>query len=148
MTTVLPILTGVRDPDASFATLVGRGVRRRCARCGQAPAFVGWARMPEHCPACGFVFEREQGYWVGAMIINTTVSFALLLLVFVGGWIVFWPDVPWTGLLITTVAIAGLGPILFYPWSKSLWSAIELSYHRLEPAERERADAWLAARRD
>lgn len=104
--------------------------------------------MPHHCSACGFVFEREQGYWVGAMIINTTVSFGLLLAVFVTGWIVFWPDVPWTGLLVASIAIAGLTPILFYPWSKSLWSAIELAYHRLEPAEQARANANLASDRN
>lgn len=103
--------------------------------------------MPEHCPVCGFVFEREQGFWVGALIINTIVTFGLLLVVFVGGWILFWPDVPWTGLMAATVAVAGLVPVAFYPWSKSLWSAIELSYHRLEPAEQEKAASRLAADR-
>lgn len=77
------------------------------------------------------------------MIINTIVSFGLLLIVFVGGWIVFWPDVPWTGLLIATVAVAAVTPIAFYPMSKSLWTAIELSYHQLEPAEQARATANL-----
>jgi uncharacterized protein (DUF983 family) len=137
----------MRDPSASFGSLLGRGLRRRCTRCGSAPAFDGWASMPDHCPACGFVFERESGFWVGAMIINTTVSFALLLIVFVTGWVLFWPDVPWTGLLIATLVVAGFTPVLFYPWSKSLWSAIELSYHRLEPEEQRRAAERLEADR-
>ena len=67
--------------------------------------------MRDHCPACGFVFEREPGYWVGAMIINTIMSFGSLLIVFVGGWIVSWPDVPWTALLVVTVLVAGLTPL-------------------------------------
>lgn len=100
--------------------------------------------MREACPACGFVFEREPGYWVGAMIVNTILSFGSLLLVFVGGWIAFWPDVPWTGLLIATVAVAGLTPVLYYPMSKSLWTAIELSYHQLEESEQEKAAARMA----
>lgn len=100
--------------------------------------------MRESCPACGFVFEREPGYWVGAMIVNTILSFGSLLLVFVGGWVAFWPDVPWTALLIATVTVAGLTPLLYYPMSKSLWSAIELSYHQLEAAEQEKAAARLA----
>jgi hypothetical protein len=99
--------------------------------------------MRRFCPACGFEFEREPGYWVGAMIINTIVSFGSLLLVFVGGWIVFWPDVPWTEVGIATVTVAGITPIAFYPMSKSLWTAIELSYHQLEPAEQARATANL-----
>jgi hypothetical protein len=73
------------------------------------------------------------------MIINTAVTLALMLVLFVGGSIVFWPDVPWNSLLVAVAAAAALTPILFYPWSKSLWSAIELSYHQLEPAEREAA---------
>jgi hypothetical protein len=68
-------------------------------------------RTAEVCTHCGFVFERESGFWVGAMIINTILSFAILLIVFVGGWVWFWPDVPWTGLLIATIAVAVLVPI-------------------------------------
>jgi hypothetical protein len=102
--------------------------------------------MREFCPACGFGFEREHGYWVGAMIINTIVSFGALLMVFVGGWVAFWPDVPWMAVGIATVMVAGVTPILFYPMSKSLWTAIELSYHQLEPREQARATANLVQR--
>lgn len=138
-----PSLATVRDPDVAFWPLVGRALKRRCARCGNGHSFHNWLKMRESCPACGFVFEREPGFWVGAMIINTILSFGSLLLVFVGGWIAFWPDVPWTGLLIATVTVAGLTPLLYYPMSKSLWSAIELSYHQLEAAEQEKAASRL-----
>ncbi len=73
------------------------------------------------------------------MIINTILSFGSLLVVFVGGWIAFWPDVPWTGLLVATIAVAVIVPVAGYPLTKSLWSAIELSYHQVEPDERRRA---------
>lgn len=96
-------------------------------------------RMADTCSECGFVFEREPGFWIGAMIVNTILSFASLLVVFVGGWVWFWPDVPWTGLLVATILVAVIVPVAGYPLSKSLWSAIELSYHRLEPEERARA---------
>ncbi|MDH4117708.1 MAG: DUF983 domain-containing protein [Acidimicrobiia bacterium] len=134
----------MRDPAAGFWTLVGRALRRRCPRCGNGPSFETWLRMAENCPACGFRFEREHGFWVGAMIINTILSFASLLAVFVGGWVAFWPNVPWTGLLVATVSVAGVTPLLYYPMSKSLWSAIEMSYHELEPAERTAANARVA----
>lgn len=129
----------MKDPDAGFWTLVRRAVRRTCARCGRGPSFTTPFRMAESCPACGFVFEREPGFWVGAMIINTILSFGTLLVVFVGGWIAFWPDVPWTGLLVATIAVAVIVPVAGYPLTKSLWSAIELSYHQVEPEERRRA---------
>lgn len=78
------------------------------------------------------------------MIINTAVTFALFLVVLVGGTIITWPDVPWTPLLVTTIVITGLTPVVFYARSKLVWQAIELSYHPLE--EREIAETRDTAR--
>ncbi len=129
-----------RDPDAGIL-LVGRGLRRRCPRCGGEGIFSSWANLRESCPSCGLRFEREPGYWVGAMIINTTLTFALFLGVFVGGMVGFWPDVPWAGLLAVSIVVMGGVPIAFYPRSKTTWLAIELSYHPLEPDEEAEAAA-------
>lgn len=73
------------------------------------------------------------------MIIVTTITFALFLVLLVGGILVTWPDVPWTTLLVVTVAANLVIPFLAYPLSKTLWSALELGWHPLE--EREAAEA-------
>lgn len=91
--------------------------------------------MREHCVSCGLRFEREPGYWVGAVIINTTVIFATFLVVFGGMILLTWPDVPWTGVLVTTVVANVVIPVFFYPMSKTVWLALELSWHPLEPDE-------------
>ena len=97
--------------------------------------------MRDDCLGCGLHFEREPGYWVGAMIINTIVIFATFLLSF-GGLVLFtWPDVPWTTVLIATLLINLVVPTVFYPLSKTVWLASELSWHPLEPAEIEAAAA-------
>ena len=91
--------------------------------------------MAEHCPGCGLEFEREPGYWVGAIIINTTVTFATfvgMFLLLVG---VTWPDVPWGTVMGVTVAANGIIPVVFYPLSKTVWMALELSWHPLETEE-------------
>lgn len=115
-----------------FATMLGRALRKRCPRCGQPKIFRTYGELHDQCPQCGLKFEREQGYWVGSMIINTMVTFALLMLVLVGGMILLWPDVPWTALFVATVAVAGLTPVLFHPLSRTVWMAIEMSYHPVE----------------
>lgn len=123
-----------RDPSASKGKLLSRGLRRRCPRCG-TPAFDTWFEMKDVCPGCGLAFERESGYWVGAIIVNTTVIFATFLLVFgVSVWVTY-PDVPWTAVLIITAIANVLIPIAFYPISKSLWAGLEMSWHPLEPHE-------------
>lgn len=91
--------------------------------------------MREHCRSCGLRFEREPGYWVGAVIINTTVIFGTFLVLFGGMVLLTWPDVPWAVVLAVTVAANVTIPIVFYPLSKTVWLALELSWHPLEPEE-------------
>lgn len=114
--------------------MTGRALRRRCPRCGFA-AFSSYFTLREHCEKCGLRFEREEGYWVGALIINTVVAFGTFLLLFVGGILLYWPDVPWGALGTVTIVAMALLPILFYPISKTLWMALELSWHPLEEGE-------------
>lgn len=100
--------------------------------------------MKEHCTRCGLGFEREPGYWVGAVIINTTVIFATFLVVFGGLVLITYPDVPWGLVLIVTILANMAIPIVFYPLSKTLWSGMELSWHPLEPEEIEKAAERIA----
>jgi Na+(H+)/acetate symporter ActP len=100
--------------------------------------------MLEHCRSCGLRFEREPGYWVGAVIINTTVIFGTFLIVFGGMILLTWPDVPWTVVLVVTLAANVAIPVTFYPMSKTVWLALELSWHPLEPEEIEAAAARVA----
>jgi len=57
------------------------GIRRQlCPRCRQGPLFRlpvwrGPISMHQRCPVCGLKFERESGYYVGAMY----MSYALML---------------------------------------------------------------------
>ncbi|MBF6590838.1 MAG: hypothetical protein IVW57_09965, partial [Ktedonobacterales bacterium] len=58
----------------SNLVLLGRGLRLRCPNCGQGRLFRGVYAMRERCSVCGWVFEREEGYWTGAMAVNLVVS--------------------------------------------------------------------------
>jgi hypothetical protein len=97
--------------------------------------------MKGHCEQCGLRFEREEGHWVGALISNTTVTFGTYLVVFVGGILVTWPEVPWSMVGTITIVANGAIPIAFYPVSKTLWLALELGWHPLEAQEIEAAAA-------
>jgi uncharacterized protein (DUF983 family) len=100
--------------------------------------------MREHCPGCGLRYERESGYWVGAVIINTTMIFATFLVVFGGMVLITYPEVPWSVVLGVTLVANIVIPILFYPISKSLWLGMELSWHPLEEHEIEEAAGRVA----
>lgn len=93
--------------------------------------------MADVCAGCGHRFEREPGYWAGALTLNTAFIFGLFLLVFVGGMVLTWPDVPWTTLFIVLIVVNLIIPIVLYPQSKTLWVAVELGWNPAESQENE-----------
>ncbi|CAN5120411.1 hypothetical protein BH18ACT5_BH18ACT5_07340 [soil metagenome] len=91
--------------------------------------------MVDSCPHCGHRFEREPGYWVGAVIVNTVFAIAAFFGSF-GAFLAFtWPDVPWRWLTPVVIGVTALVPIAFYPWARSLWMAYDLFVHPLEDSE-------------
>lgn len=117
-----------RTLQPSRGLMLWRGLRRKCPRCGGGKLFRHWFKMADNCPHCDLHYEREPGYWVGAVAINTTVVgflFACVLVVFSAATI---PDIPWVTLLMLEIPLMGLGPIAFYPYSKTLWVAIDRAF--------------------
>jgi uncharacterized protein (DUF983 family) len=109
-----------KDGRSIFETLV-RGARLRCPACGGARVFQSPFRVRHHCPACGAVFQREEGFFVGAIMLNVVTTEAavmgaagLCLLLFPGRAALL------LGLLF---AVALLFPVAFYHHSWSLWLA-------------------------
>ena len=115
--------------------MVARGLRGRCPRCGSGGVFRNFFDLHERCPSCGLKFEREPGYWVGAMVIITAVTVGVFITVLVGGIALTWPEVPWGWLLGVTVGANLVVPVLGYPRAKTTWAAFELGWHPLEPEE-------------
>ena len=95
--------------------------------------------MAADCPTCGHHYERDHGYWIGAMIIATGITLVAFLAVFVGGMAVTWPNVPWTGILIATLIVTALVPVVSYPTARTLWVALDLRVRPLEQHEIERS---------
>ena len=71
-----------------------RGV---CPRCGKGAIFRtsmlrGWLSVHERCPVCGLKFEREQGYFLGAMYVSYALSIPPMLLLVLAFWkLTGWP---------------------------------------------------------
>lgn len=122
-------------PQPSRAALVGRALRRRCCCCGGRGLFRGWFAMVERCPTCGLASDRDVGHWIGAVGINTIVSFGLLGLVLVVGFVATYPDIAVVPLLVAGVSVAVLTPLLLWPYSRTLWMAIDLMMRPVRPEE-------------
>ena len=114
--------------DASRMRMLWRGATKRCARCGSGHLFKRWFTMVPDCPNCGLHFEREQGYFTGAIAVNTIVIGGLFAVIFVGALIATAPDIPIVPLLAVIVPLMALGPLVFYPFSKTIWVAIDMAF--------------------
>jgi hypothetical protein len=76
---------------------------------------------------------------VGAMIVNIAVTELAFVVVLVGGIVLWWPEVPWVALTVVAVGVNAVVPVLFYPWSKTIWMAVDLLLHRMDLRAREPA---------
>jgi uncharacterized protein (DUF983 family) len=54
------------------------GMRLRCPACGQGRIFRNLTVMHESCPHCGAVFEREEGDFVGAIVVAYSITAVLV----------------------------------------------------------------------
>lgn len=91
--------------------------------------------MVERCPRCELRYERIDGHLTGALGVNTVVSIVVLLVVGVVGAIITFPELPLAPLVTASVATAIIFPIVFYPFSKTLWTAIDLCIRPPEDGE-------------
>ena len=118
--------------------LLGRALRRRCPVCGGRPIFLSWTRLCPGCPVCGFQLQRgERGYWVGAHFLNLLAVDAVFAAWFGGLLIATWPDTPWTLLHVGSVAVMLITPLAFFPWSKTIFLALDLFFRPPEPGDYE-----------
>lgn len=94
--------------------------------------------MTTSCPRCGRVFEREEGYWVMAVVVNLAFVETIFAILFVGGIIATWPDIDWRFLLAAGLVTNAILPFLLFPLSKTVWIAIDAASHPGRTAHRER----------
>ena len=77
--------------------------------------------MAPACALCGLVYEREQGYWVGAIYVNYGVTTVIA----VAGFFLTWPRVPLALELAWWSTFVVLFPLWFFRYSRSVWLSLE-----------------------
>jgi uncharacterized protein (DUF983 family) len=129
--------------------LLGRGIRKRCPRCGGGDLYPTWFHMVERCPTCGIRFEREPGFFVGAYLVNFAIAIGALFALSMGfvALKAVDPQAGVAGPLAVGVVIAVASPLLCYPFSRTVWSAIDIGMTPIEPDEESDAAAALDATR-
>jgi uncharacterized protein (DUF983 family) len=106
--------------------IIWHALRRRCVVCGRGHVMHGWLTAATACPDCGFHYERsEHGYQVGSYTVNICLTLVTVTLGIVAAVALTWPDTNWTMVTIAGAILAAVMPIAIFPWSKSLFLAID-----------------------
>jgi uncharacterized protein (DUF983 family) len=128
--------TAGKEPGAGRALL--RGLTRRCPRCGSGGLFRRWLKIRERCPRCGLRLQREEGGFLGAMTINYAATSAAWIVLLVVWLAVDLPGVSVVPLTVASVVLVAVLPLLFFPFAKTLWAAVDYLVYRSSPDYRTR----------
>jgi uncharacterized protein (DUF983 family) len=123
----VPAQSGNRPSNGK---LLWRGATRKCAVCGGGRLFHRWYTMKPDCPTCTYHFEREEGFFLGAFVMNTVLTLGSLMIFLFVAFAVTLPNPPLVTLAILAGAFGFLLPIVAYPFTKTLWTAVDLIMHR------------------
>ncbi len=134
-----------------MAKLIGKGsklnsiFKMRCPRCQEGKFFTSHpynlknaGNLYERCSNCDLKYEKEPGFYQGAMY----VSYALGVALFVTLWVsfnLFFPSLS-TGVQVTIVAVSSIGLTpLMYALSKIIWANLFISYEGKDAITKEDA---------
>lgn len=94
--------------------------------------------MRDACPRCHLKLDRgEHDYFLGGYVVNFVAAELLIVLGALVAVLLTWPDVPWTAIQWGLVLLMLLAPVLFYPFAKTLWLAMDLMFRPVTLADLE-----------
>jgi uncharacterized protein (DUF983 family) len=132
--------------DPSFGRMMRRAVVLHCPWCGARRTFIRrWLGKYERCRTCGIRWRREEGFELGAVAINTTLTFLALAIGMTIGFVMTSPDIPVLSMVLSLAGVAVFMPILIYPLTYTTWLAFDLAVHRPEAPELAEAAAAVDA---
>lgn len=109
--------------------LLARGLTRRCSRCGERDVFDGWFTFAASCPRCHLHFQDEEGFFLGAYLVNLTLVFTVVFLALIGLSVQLGSNPDANPLPLGAVGLFGavVLPVLGYPFACTTWVALLVS---------------------
>ena len=126
----------MKEPAYRPGRGLARGIRRRCPLCGEGALFRSWLEARAACPRCGLRLDRgETDFFLGGFTLNFIVAELLLVAFLTAAVALTWPEVPWDWLLWGGAPLMVLAPILFFPFSRTIWLALDLAMRPPRPED-------------
>lgn len=123
-------------PPTAAARIL-RALALHCPECGGGQLFTRWLYLKQRCPTCGLKTDRANpDHFVGAYLVNLIVAELLFAVVFVAWMLIAWPDVPWHRIEVVLATAVIIAPLLLYPFTRTLWLAVDLIFDPLRASDR------------
>lgn len=134
---------GGMDPSKpSTAAMFRRALVLRCPRCGSRKTFIKqWLGRYERCRTCGIRWHREHGFELGPISLNVVFTFFVIAVSMIVAFVVTAPNFPVLALTVGLIGAAIVLPLVAYPFTNTLWLALDLAVHQPDQRELDEADS-------
>lgn len=123
-----------------------RAALRTCPHCGGRKSFIKhWLGRYERCRTCGIEWHREHGFELGPIALNVVFTFFSLAVIMIVAFVTTGPDYNVAGLMSLVIGAAIVLPLIFHPFTYTLWLAFDLAVHPPDQRELAEAEAAVAA---
>ena len=109
-------------PQTIFSTLV-RCLKLQCPVCGGASIVQRPFNLKYSCDACGAVFKREEGFFVGAIMANVVATELFILISYM--FCLLFTRLGDQAMLTVLFVIAIVFPLTFYHHAWALWLGMD-----------------------
>ena len=107
----------------TIGQVLSRSLQLRCPVCGEALIVRRPFNLKHSCEACGVIFKREEGFFVGAIMANVVVTeFFILNIYFVCLLLTNLSD---RVMLAILFVVAVTFPLAFYHHAWAFWLAMD-----------------------
>jgi len=122
----------VKNSPRAIVVTLWQCLKLRCPACGRASIIDRPFNIKYRCTACGVIFKREEGFFVGAIMANVVATEVLILIIYFALLLV--TNLGERARLIIVFAVGISFPLLFYHHSWALWLGLD---HLIEGLPRE-----------
>ncbi len=95
-------------------------LQQLCPRCRTGKIFATSTKINKSCPDCGLVWEREEGYFVGAMYFSYFLA-VLFLCTFMVIWRFILPAIDLGNIALISIACFAPFVPLVFRYSRVIW---------------------------
>jgi uncharacterized protein (DUF983 family) len=101
-------------------------LRQRCPVCLEGPMFSGLITMYDRCPHCGHQFERETGFFQGAMYVSWVSSVGLFATLALLASTLLAPHIGVFAALTTAVVVYLPTVPMLFRYSRVIWAHLNI----------------------